>query len=146
MKKRYKVFASLYDDLNSGWIWIPVQKDLKSMDYIEIKTTLNKKRVICNCRIIDDNFRHLYNQRHTNKIDDTNSAIVISYYYRYKLGELKTGQEYEFEIRRLKSFIPLCTEIRANLQHPDNVVKLATCLALLSVLLAILSIVLSILV
>jgi len=39
MRKRYTVFAALYDDTNQGWIWMPKEKGFNSRDYITLKST-----------------------------------------------------------------------------------------------------------
>ena len=56
MRKRYTVFAALYDDTNQGWIWMPKEKGFNSRDYITLKSTETSKKITCTCRIIDDNF------------------------------------------------------------------------------------------
>lgn len=71
------------------------------------------------------------------------TSIVIPAYYRDRLGSLETGQEYEFEIKKLwsrnypKKFFAL-------LQHPDNAIKMATWLALWSIILGLAGIIIGV--
>ena len=142
MKKIYKVFAALHDESNAGWIWMPPENGFTSRDLITITSLTKKKKVYCDCRIIDDNFQSYYKKETGNSIDNKYNTIVISDYYRNKLGGLNTEEEYEFEIVRGKCFV---SKIRTLLQHPDNIVKIATWLAIISIGIGLLSILSSIL-
>jgi len=140
MRKRYTVFAALYDDTNQGWIWMPKEKGFNSRDYITLKSTETSKKITCTCRIIDDNFLTYYNQPPRINIQDPNLALVISAYYRDMLGELKTGETYEFEIEKVGKF-NYRRKIIAILHHPDNGIKIAACLAIISIFVSLISVI-----
>lgn len=146
MEDRYKVYAALYDESSEGWIWLPQKlekQNFSSRDIIVIKTKQNTQKVYCICRIIDNNFKRKYNKSDSGrcKIDNTDQAIVMSSYYRDMLGGLKTQEEYEFEIKRTK-----CPyyKIRALFQHPDNAIRIAIWLAIISIMIGMVSIIISI--
>jgi hypothetical protein len=116
-----------------------------SRDYITLKTIPTGKKVNCICRIIDDNFIDSYNKsERTENITDRNNSIVISAYYRDMLGGIETKKEYEFEIIRICKF-NYYSKIKTLRQHPDNIVKVATWLAIISIVIGILGILLSML-
>jgi len=140
MKKNLEVYASFQEDSNVGWVWIPPLDTIHSRDHIEVSQTNNS--VICVARVIDKNFLYLYNKAPRNIITDENNAIIISEYYRDKLGGIKTGQKYDFEIKRICK-LNFVSKTRALMQHPDNAVKIACWLALVSVGLSILGVVMS---
>lgn len=139
MKKKLTVFPSLYEDSNAGWIWIPPIDGFTSRDYINLSILKTGRKITCICRIIDTNFQNHYNDGPRKKINDIHIPIVISDYYRNRLGSLKTGQECEFEIKKLWSR-NYPKKIFALLQHPDNAIKMAAWLALWSIILGIASI------
>ena len=142
MKIRCKVFTSMWEDSNEGWVWIPPEKAFNSRDYISLKELKNNKEVVVTCRKIDTNFLSRYNHPRRKRIEDVNSAIVINSWYRDKLGELQTGAEYEFEIKKIGKLNP--KKLMMLIQHPDNAIKLATWLAFLSILLGGVSVLLTI--
>ena len=133
MKKRYKVFAALHDDANQGWIWMPEEKGFKSRDYITLKLPTTGRKITCTCRLIDDNFLTYYNQPPRINIQEPNSALVISAYYRDMLDGLKTNESYDFEINKVWKF-NYARKVKAILQHPDNGIKIAAWLAIISII------------
>lgn len=143
IRKRFQVFASLFEESNSGWVWMPKEGDFTSRDHIEIKVPANRKSCVCWCRIIDANFLRNYNMPPRLKIDKAEQALVINDYYRGIL-DIKSNHEYEVEITRVKRW-QYHKKIQALLCHPDNSIKLATWLALWSVFLGVVGIFLGIL-
>ena len=57
----YKVYASLINDINSGWVWIGDFKD-EQRSIVKITNLKNKKTVYCEALKIDSNFK-----KNTNK-------------------------------------------------------------------------------
>lgn len=143
MKRKYEVFAALYEDSNEGWIWMPGEKDFDSRDHITVKSIATGKKVTCVCRIIDDNYIIQYNQPPRRIIANPKEAIVLSTYYRDKLAdrakskEIKTSNIYEFEIKKVWRF-NYFRKILALVQHPDNAIKIATWLAIISIIIGLL--------
>ncbi len=108
----------------------------------------NKKSVYCEQLIIDSNFVEDYNGRkRTRKIDVKEPTICISEWYRLKLDDIETGREYELE--KISSeyqlwHIKQWWKIRACLQHPQVVVRLATWLGVIGIFLGIIGVVLGV--
>jgi hypothetical protein len=122
---------------------MPKEDDFSSRDHIEIRIPANGKSCICWCRIIDDNFLRNYNTPPRITIHNAERSLVVNDYYRGILG-VKSNNEYEIEITRVKRF-QFIKKVQALLWHPDNSIKLATWLALWSVLLGVVGIFLGIL-
>jgi hypothetical protein len=102
--------------------------------------------IVCQARILDENFKRLYNNRYkTNKIDNPQNTIIMSDYYRSKLN-VEKNKDYELIITKANSFLQKLSSFR---HHPDDVVKIATILAIISIVFTIflgtLSIILAIL-
>lgn len=135
---KLKVYASLAEDINSGWVWLP-EALAQERQTVYLRNTATNQSVYCEALQIGENFVKRYNRNMTLKIDNDQVSVVMNEWYRQRLGIPKTGAEIEFEITRKDSaWGHLC----ACLHHPQIVVRLATKLAILSVLLGILGIVL----
>lgn len=143
MKRKYEVYPALHDESNAGWIWMSQEEDFASRDYISVVNMSTDKKVLCICRIIDANFKRVYKERTGKAIQEKKNALVVSDYYRKKLGlDEGKGQEIsEFEIGRV---VDPVSKIRTLLQHPDNIVKIVTWLAIISVAVGLVSILTSI--
>ena len=148
MRKKYKVFASMWEDSNEGWVWIPPEKGFEPRDFITVKETKSGEKISCICRIIDPWFLDHYNQPPRRYIDlnEEYPPIVLNDHYRRKLGrkgwKIETDQVYELEIKRVGK-LNYYRKTGALLHHPNNVVSLATFLAVWSVILGGISILLN---
>ena len=136
----YRVLAALTRDMNEGWVWLS-NAGLESRSIVTIKNKANNKMIYCECLEIDENFTREYNASRTNSIKANENVIVMNEWYRKQLGGIVTNREHDLEIRSADNFYG---KIRANTGHPQVVVRLATCLALLSLALGLISILLSI--
>src|SRR5437588_547541 len=98
---RYKVYASLKEDINEGWCWITKPRlPPRSIVRIENLSTTGKV-VYCEALHIDPNFVEAYSARpRTYNINLSNGkdVIVIDEWYRHRLGDLETQSEYELLI------------------------------------------------
>ena len=138
MNMKLRVFASLAEDMNDGWIWVP-ESVVKNRSVVKIKDLDpdSGKSVFCEAIPIDKSFISRYNNSElTDKIKDKEASIFINGWYRKKLGIAQTQQERNFQITVAEN---LWGHIGASLHHPQNVVRLAVELAILSVILGILS-------
>jgi len=137
----YRVLASLRQDMNEGWVWIK-NAGLEPRSIVEIKNMKNRKKIYCECLEIEKKFLKEYNQSPRTTISDKdNNVIIMNSWYRKRLGGLKTKQEHELVIREANHF---GGKLMSNWGHPQVVVRLATKLAILSVILGIISISISI--
>ncbi|GEM_PF-5211732 len=137
---KYKVFVALHEEARDPCIWIPNDDKVNSGDCIKVQCTSTQKKVYCECRVLDDNYINYYNDRHhTNKIREQNKAIIISEYYRKKLGNLKSGENYDFEI----DYGHNCCLFRlfSIYWHPDRYFQLAIIFAVISILLSFISLI-----
>jgi len=137
---QYFVLAALYNDINQGWIWI-TSTGFKPRSIVKIKNLHNGKNVYCECLQIDENYKTIYNQSPRKSIEDNIHTITMNEWYRKRLGITNTKSYYDLVIKPANC---LCGKLVANFQHPQIVVRLATWLALISVILGILSIILGI--
>jgi hypothetical protein len=141
----------LHEESNEGWVWIPKGIDcIETRDFIIIKRRGCKSLIRCQARIIDENFSNFYKKRLEEYNKDRKSKsvdlwyeikennqlpIVMNDYYR-KLLHLKTQEECVLEISKAD----YCYQkILAFLHHPNDVVKIATYMALISITLSTLS-------
>lgn len=136
---KYKVLAALQDELNQGWVWI-TNSGLDSRSIVKITNLKNKKYVYCECLEIEDNYIFIYNNPPRETINKRESVITISAWYREKLGGIKTKTNHELEIRSANNWHG---KLRANLQHPQVVVRMAALLAIISIGLGVLGVCLS---
>jgi hypothetical protein len=138
MDRKLRVFASLAEDINNGWIWVS-KSVVENRSVVKIKDieTDSGKSVFCEAIPIDESFISRYNNSElTHKIKDEEASIFINGWYRKKLGIGETQQEQNFQITVADN---CWGHIRASLHHPQNVVRLAVTLAIISVFLGIVS-------
>ncbi len=135
---KYTVFAATSEDIDSGWVWlgspIPISRIV-----VRITNKNGGKSVYCEALKIDRNFLKIYNAPGRIPICTPDKALVANAWYRKRLGLLETQSEYELEVKFADNF---CGRLRSCLQHPQTVVRLATCLGIMSVVLGLLGILL----
>jgi hypothetical protein len=136
----YRVLASLRDELNQGWVWV-TSSGIDSRSVVKITNKQTKKIIYCECLEIDDNYTFVYNNSPRENIDKNKATMTISAWYRENLGGIKTKTNQELEIRVANGWLG---KLRANLQHPQVVVRMAVWLAIISVGLGVLGVCLSI--
>ena len=143
IKKKYKVFVSLYEESNSSWVWLSEEKGLITRDLIEVKVPKRGGYCICTYREIEGNFIDYYNNSSRKCLKIDKPSIVVNDYYRKKLN-IDKNEEYEFTIQKIenKQIWKRISSIRK--YHPDNSLKLAVYLAICSILLGMFSIILGI--
>lgn len=135
----YRVLASLRDELNQGWVWA-TNSGLDSRSIVKITNKKNNKFIYCECLEIDDNYIFAYNISPRESIDKDKPTITINAWYRKRLGGINTKTNHELEIRAANGWLG---KLRANQQHPQVVVRMATWLSIVSVALGVLSVCLS---
>ena len=102
----YKIFASLMSDVNEGWVWLK-SPDLPSRCIVRIRRSDTKRSIYCEALQFDDNFLRVYNVKPRFTITDQNSSLVVSSWYRARLGDLRTQQECELEVVAMNSCLGL---------------------------------------
>jgi hypothetical protein len=137
----YRVLAAMRQDMNEGWVWL-TSSSLESRSVAKIKNMKNGKVVYCECLEIENNFVHEYNSSTWRmKFDPAEKTLIINEWYRKKLGGIHTKATHDFDVIPANGW---WGKIRANIDHPQVVVRMATKLALLSVGLGLLGVCLGI--
>jgi hypothetical protein len=136
----YKVYASLRQDLNEGFVWLK-KPDLPTRCLVKIRNASNRRSVFCEALQFESNFLSQYNQPPRTTIADEDLSIVINAWYRARLGGLEPHKEYPLEITRVRSW---WGRMRACMHHPQNVVRVAVWLGLVSVGLGIIGVILGV--
>ena len=136
------VFASLVEDVNSGWIRIP-EGQINQRSVVKVKNLDTGKTVLCEALSIDRNFIKHYNEQiSTFDIENPAESIVINEWYRIKLGIKQTHSSHNFDISTKKRCFG---KTRASLQHPQIVVRVAIYLGIISVIIGFIGLMLGIL-
>jgi hypothetical protein len=137
-----KLYAAPRDDVSEGHVWLE-QADLPPRCIVKITNTACAKSVYCEALQFDSNFLKDYNDssRHI-KIDSPQSSIVMSYWYRARLGGLETQKDYPLSIKKAW---PVWGALRSGVGHPQTVVRFAIWLSVLSVFLGLVGLFLGVL-
>ena len=135
-----KVYASLDDDISEGFVWLQ-KPELPARCVVKIESPDGRYVVYCEALQIEANFLKQYNQTPRYDILAPASAIVLSSWYRAKLGQLETQEEYQLEITRADNW---WGRLRACMQHPQIVVRVAAWLGVVSVALGALGVLLGV--
>jgi len=133
----YKVLSALHDELNQGWVWI-TNPGFESRSVVKI--TNSDKASYCECLEIDDNYISIYNKPPRVNIDRNQPTLTINDWYRKKLGSITTKTVHELEVKAANGW---WGKLRAILQHPQIVVRMAMWLAIISVTLGAISVILA---
>ena len=139
---KFTIYAALREDMNEGWVWLGGHNHLPNRSIIKLTNSKTSRHVFCEiCKIEDKkdgkdgNFIRSYNRKCGGRvpISDEKSALVISEWYRKRLGVEKDA-DVEIDVTAYRHF----GRIRACLCHPQNVVRVATWLGIIGVILGIL--------
>lgn len=147
---KFKIYPALREDMNEGWVWLGGYNHLPNRSIIKITNCKNSKYSFCEiCKIEDKkddkegNFVRRYNRKCGGRIPikDEKSALVISAWYRGKLGitEEKKEKHAELEIDIEPEPYGYLGKICACLHHPQNVVRVGTWLGIIGVALGVLA-------
>ncbi len=134
----YKIYASLTDDISSGWVWIGGFED-DHRPIVKLTNRTNGKKVYCEALKIDKNYRKKYKEGNTSPIENEDNTIIANEWYRRKLGVNSTKND---ESILISTENHLYGRFRASIQHPQVVVRLATWLGLISILLGVIGVIL----
>lgn len=150
----YKVYASLHEDTDKGWVWARLGKDFQSRTTIRItrRSAGRSWSVYCEYREIDANLVKIYDaaenaermyftskltaQMAKRKDIDLSCLVnvaVISEWYRNALGGFDTFKRSR-ALQTLSFDQPYWTwwrDLRAACQHPEPGVRVATGVAIL---------------
>lgn len=135
-----RMFASLQEDSQQGWVWL-MDSSLPPRATVKITNRATGKSVVCEALQIDSNFLDRYCQPPRLRIEDPKEAIVASEWYRSNLGGIATNTDVDLEI--VVASTPF-GKFRACTHHPQIIVRVAAWLGLVSVVLGALGLVLGV--
>jgi hypothetical protein len=135
-----KIYASLFEHMNDGFVWLKLP-ELETRRVVKITNSQTKAVIFCEALRLDGNFLTHYNFDGRAHIEKPETSIVMNEWYRKRLGNLETKNDYPLVIEVSDSW---WDKIRACLQHPQNVVRIATRLGLIGVGLGVIGFVLGI--
>jgi hypothetical protein len=138
--KIYRIYASLDDHIGEGFVWLQ-RSDLPSRCVVKITYPESKRSVFCEALQLEQNFLRRDNQEPRFTITDPTSSIVMSTWYRVRLGGLETQRDYPLDVVAADSW---CGKIRACVHHPQIVVRVAVWLGILSIVLGALGVILGV--
>jgi len=132
----YKIYASLKQDMNEGWVWV-TNPTINNRCIVRISNRDTNKTVYCEAMSIDHNYREAYKNGWTETINPGESVITMNQWYRNKLGIDSTGS---YASLMVSPETHLLARFRSCIDHPQVVVRLATWLGLVSVVLGIIGV------
>jgi hypothetical protein len=135
-----KIYASLDDHIGEGFVWLQ-RSGLPTRCVVKISNPDSKRAVFCEILQLEENFLKRYNQAPRYTIKDPASSIVMSAWYRIRLGSLETQRDYALEVILADSW---CGKIRVCMHHPQIVVRVAVWLGVVSVALGALGVILGV--
>jgi hypothetical protein len=130
--RHLRVFASLIDDMSNGHVWLS-DPSLGLRSIAKITNTQTDKTIYCEALQIDDNFLNAYAAPHRKPMTDPESAIVMSHWYRSRLGIGRTQVAPPFRVTRA---LWGWGQFRACTGHPQVVVRVAVWLGLSGVIIS----------
>lgn len=136
IEMKLKIYAALSEDINNGWVWLP-ESIVAARNVVKISNPSSRKKIYCEALSIGPNFKKRYDQKAGCQIEDPSCAIIINEWYRHKLGIFETQAIEDLDI---STFDNILGKIWASLDHPQNVVRLASLLGILSAFLGIVGI------
>lgn len=139
----YQIFVARENDIAAPFIWV-TNPGVPSRSVAKVENAANGKSVYCEVLVMDANFRGNYNgTAHTRNISEGIEAAVISSWYRQCLG-IEKNEKATLSIT-MHFYVPgILKQIKADLSHPDSAVRLASDLAVVSVVLGFVGLVLGI--
>ena len=126
---KYELHTALREDIESGSMWISSPK-LTSRTTVKVRNAENYRSVRCEVKMVDPFFRKEFAKRVGPF--PTQDAVFVSAWYRKQLGIRRVTGIVDLEIQEAES---LCSKICACMKHPQLVARIATHLAVWSVIL-----------
>ena len=129
----YMVRASLSEDVNAPYIWFS-SLPCESREIVKLSNAECNKSAWCEVVEASDNFIERYNRnKRTKNVGHTEPFVVSNEWYREKLS-LNKNKPSNITIT-VSKYPVFFRQLLASYKHPDNTVRLAVDLALVSVIL-----------
>lgn len=136
-----KLFAALREDTQQGWVWLQ-DANLPARAIVKITNHSNGKVVYCEALQIENNFLRAYNQPPRISIDNPQTTLVISGWYRAALGGLSTQAEVPLNIKPSNCW---WGKFKACTDHPQIIVRVAAWLGAIGLFLGVVGLLLGVL-
>jgi len=141
---RLRIYPSKLEESKEGWVWIPSHLDIRT-DFIEIINPNNKKKIICEKRVLDDDY-----VRHHKTLQEVENCqkecITMNKFYRDHLGIRKYSKTREYVELEIKEVIsPIKKDFIAPLHHPSAFVRISITIGIISLFIGIASLSLTLL-
>jgi hypothetical protein len=124
----FLVLAALASEVKEGWVWLPLSA---SWSTNLVRIAYHDRSVICERRVVDANFRRLYEGETGTPLPPTENFAVINAWYRQRLGINDTQIRLSLEIEEENGF--WARHVSAFWQHPQAVVRTNILVALVSI-------------
>jgi len=140
----YELHTAIWDDVESGAIWISPTpaSTFTSRTIVHVRNEDNHRSIRCEAKMVDEYYLKRFTEQTGHTVDETAQHVFINAWYRKALGLTTRQGPIKLAIVADES---LPGKLRACLQHPQVVVRIATVLGLWSVALGIISLALGIL-
>lgn len=145
--KEDKVFAAMYEELDSGHIWIPIGTidNYGSLSRRIAKVSFGEKSIHCEVLELDPGYCKKYSEPGSGRLliaDETENIVVINDWYRRKLGIDQTYKDSMVEVALDIRLSAACfSGLLACFDHPQVIVRIATWLGLLGATLGLIGII-----
>lgn len=133
-----KIYACLDDDISEGFVWLK-RSGLASRSVVKITNPDVGRSVFCEALQLEVNFLNKYNKSPRVTIDSPESSIVMSAWYRDRLGNLETQRDYNLEIRAANG---CWGKLGSCFYNPQIIIRVAVWLGVISVGLGVVGVVL----
>lgn len=134
-----RIYACLTDDVSDGFVWLS-RPGLPSRAIVKITSPENRRSIHCEALQFDENFVRHYNESPSRiKIENQDDSIVMSGWYRAKLGDLERQRDYPLKVVIANG---AAGKLLACIGHPQVAIRVAVWLGIISVALGVVGFVL----
>jgi len=129
---RYDLYPALKDDIEAGSIWLSSPK-FTSRTVVKVRNTESGRGVFCEVKMIDNFYLDNYRELIGKALTEPGKAVFVNAWYRKRLGIELSDKEVSLDVTAADS---IYGQIRACLNHPQVVVRIAMGLGLWSFVLS----------
>lgn len=135
MEKVFTVRVALREYTRTGDVWL--YDNFKNYRLVKVVNTETLESAVLSYRHIDENYEKEHNdKKEIHKISEGDSIIIIDEYFRHKLS-LEKNESYKLKIVGVRKYG--WNSLRYLREHPNDSIRITTCLAIVSILISIIS-------
>ena len=135
----FLILAALASEVKEGWVWLPMSA-CWSTEVVRI--TYHDRSVICERRVVDANFRRLYEGETGVPLPAKDNLVIMNAWYRQRLGINDTQISLPLEIKEEDGF--WARHVSVFWEHPQAVVRTNILVAVVSISLGMLGLILGV--